>query len=488
MCLRDARKEFNTSDEYAKLRGDLDTAWRNYQNDPTDQHLEDIYNQTKQQADDEINKLYKKYRKNDYSGLTTMFGFEKDEVDDAEQKAKELINNFKQNVGQDAVDELWRLTNAATKETLRKVHDGWLISDDTYNEVSNMFQHYIPLRGFKEEVAEDVYNYIDHPKGPFNAPMQTAKGRYSVADNPIANILSMADSGISSANRNRLVGLTTLALTRNHPNDLLIENQVYLVKKTDANGNESWEVAIPDEISNSAKPEEVEAAMAKFNEQMEQLVQADEEAAKQAKQNGQQYDRKYMRAKQSPNTKYFVNKKQLSEHHILVKENGRPVLLTVAGNPVLAQSINGKTEYNSEDNLLSTIFGNLTRWMAAGMTQLNIDFIAPNFVRDFGQAADMVFVEDGFRHYLKFRKNQLKAIAMTPYLVARHHNDKLNMQKKYDRLYQQFVENGGPTGYAYHGFRCLQDSAPERVPSAQPLGFQSCQVDSVVLQTHRICQ
>ena len=446
-AMRDARKEFNTSDEYAKLRGDLDTAWRNYQNDPTDQHLEDIYNQTKQQADDEINKLYKKYRKNDYSGLTTMFGFDKDEVDDAEQKAKELINNFKQKVGQDAVDELWRLTNAATKETLRKVHDGGLISDDTYNEVSNMFQHYIPLRGFKEEVAEDVYNYIDHPKGPFNAPMQTAKGRHSVADNPIANILSMADSGITSANRNRLVGLTTLALTRNHPNDLLIENQVYLVKKTDANGNETWEVAIPDEISNSAKPEEVEAAMAKFNEQMEQLVQADEEAAKQAKKNGQQYDRKYMRAKQSPNTKYFVNKKQLSEHHILVKENGRPVLLTVAGNPVLAQAINGKTEYNTEDNVLNKIFGNLTRWSAAGMTQLNIDFIAPNFVRDFGQSADMVFVEDGFRHYLKFRKNQLKAIAMTPYLVARNHNDKLNMQKKYDRLYQQFIENGGPTGY-----------------------------------------
>ena len=84
------------------------------------------------------------------------------------------------------------------------------------------------MRGFDQTTSADAYAYLTHNDSAFNAPIKTAKGRSSKADNPIAYMQAMAESAIMQGNRNVLVKQKMLNFVRNHPSDLASVSDVWL--------------------------------------------------------------------------------------------------------------------------------------------------------------------------------------------------------------------------------------------------------------------
>lgn len=139
----------------------------------------------------DYDELYNHYRGRDYSGLTDLTG--KDDVHEAEAEAQRIVADMESRAD---TSELWKATNAATEWTLKKAYESGMMSRDNYDQVRSMFNNYIPLRGWEEDTAGDLYDYVGSgDKGTaFSPTLHKAKGRRSQADNPIAYIGSMAVS------------------------------------------------------------------------------------------------------------------------------------------------------------------------------------------------------------------------------------------------------------------------------------------------------
>ncbi|MBQ2258929.1 MAG: hypothetical protein II339_01565, partial [Spirochaetales bacterium] len=190
----------------------------------------------------------------DYSGLTTLFGMSPRDFEAAEAAAQECVDKFEAEVG-DATDALWKKINAATSKTLRHSYECGIISRQQYEDINGMFDFYIPLRGFDETTAEDVYTYARFEGNRFSAAVQTAKGRTSLSNDPIAYIMNMAESEIAQGNKNRakqalyhfiLNRPVTDADGNQTQNSLMQVENVWYVKSVDGFGREVYTIAHPD--------------------------------------------------------------------------------------------------------------------------------------------------------------------------------------------------------------------------------------------------
>ena len=148
----------------------------------------------------------------------------------ARDAADDIRKAFESNPSYDRSDinELWSRVNEVNGNTLRKLYESGMLTKEAYNDISSMYTNYIPMRGFDQTTSADAYAYLTHGDSAFNAPIKTAKGRSSKADNPIAYMQAMAESAIMQGNRNVLVKQKMLNFVRNHPSDLASVSDVWL--------------------------------------------------------------------------------------------------------------------------------------------------------------------------------------------------------------------------------------------------------------------
>lgn len=112
-----------------------------------------------------------------------------------------------------------------------------LISQQTYDDMTTKFNHYVPLRGFSEmdegdAAAPRVGKGLSVSKREF----QSATGRTSISDNPLYNVILQAEEGIVRAEKNR-AAKTLLRLVQNNPNpDLWEVNKIKMKRVLGANG------------------------------------------------------------------------------------------------------------------------------------------------------------------------------------------------------------------------------------------------------------
>lgn len=380
--------------------------------------------------------ILSKHRKRDYSGLTTLMRGDEDEIDTAtaEQRAKELVERYEEEKGKADIDNLWYDVNAANAEVLWKMYRGGLLSKEAYHEIADMYKYYIPLRGFDEKTSGEEYAYLMGKNSAFTAPMKTAKGRTSKADNPIAQMALMADSAIMQANRNRLVKIPFLNYVTKHPSDLVSVSDMWLEYDE---VNDTWKPKFP-EISPEDTPEEVERKVGEFEEKMEEL-------------STQQPD-KYVRQGEKGNIPYRVLGSDMREHQVIVKRNGKDYVLTINGNPRAAQAINGLTNPdNKSTGAIDKVFdwiaqGN--RWLSAAYTTRNPDFVVSNFIRDTFYSNVMVHVKEGRNYATKFHINHaICNPVMIGRLLHKYNNGELDMNNELQRYFYEFMMNGGETGW-----------------------------------------
>lgn len=427
---KDARSEFSA---------ELLAAQQAVDNDPLDQDAIDALDDVTQRMQDREDELYLKNRERDFAGLTALTGM--NNVLDAEAEAQQLVSDYESNHW---VPVLWNNVKAVTNATLQKTYESGLINKATYDDISGMYENYIPLRGFDDQTSDEVYAYLADKHSAFNAPIKTAKGRKSKADDPFANMEAMAESAIMQGNRNVLVKQKFLNFALNHPSDLVSVSNLWLYHDDVL---DEWQpintggFVGTEALEDDDSPAEVERKMREFEEAMENAAKVDPDHFK--------------KQKDHPEIPYrVVESRDLKQHQVLVKRNGKDYLITINGNPRAAQALNGQT--NPDNDISGSVGGLLknsldwaNRKLSAFYTTRNPDFVVSNFVRDALYANTMVWVKESPNYAWRFHKNFAKVNpAKMKSLLAKLRNGTLDMNDETEKMFHQFMMNGGETGYA----------------------------------------
>ena len=427
MARRDAEKKAN--EEFGK---ELAKAQRAVAKDPLDQEAIDRLEDVKQKKHDREEELYFENRGRDYAGLTALTG--KEDIAEAELKASFMVSTYET---LNATDKLWKQVNAVTGATLQKAYESGLMSKETFDDINSMYEYYIPLRGFDEKTGEDTYAYLSDKNSAFNAPLKTAKGRKSKADDPFANMESMAESAIMQGNRNTLVKQKFLNFALNHPSDLVSVSNVWL-EHDDV--TDEWKPVFVDTLSENDSPAEIEQKVKDFNDRMQELCKNEPD--------------KYRSQKEHPDIPYrVVESRDLKQHQVLVKRNGVDYVVTINGNPRAAQALNGQTNPDNDNaGAIGAILRAgeaLNRQLSAFYTTRNPDFVVSNFIRDALYGNTMVWVKEGANYAARYNKNFMKVNpAIMKMLFSKLRNGTLDMNNETEKMFKLFMDNGGETGYS----------------------------------------
>lgn len=379
----------------------------------------------------EMDRLSEEYGANlsdDFSGFTSMYPNEDNTGYDPDS-ARRYVLDYESRYD---TSELSASVKRATDAILAKQRDSGLMSQNTFDSISDMYQFYVPLRGWEETTADEVYAYLTSESQTFNAPIKTVVGRKSKADDPIATIANMAESGIMQGNRN-LMKQKFLTMVQNHKTDLVSVSEMW-VRLDEASGE--WIAVFPD-IPSNANPEQVESIVESFNKRMEEL--SNEKGSN------------VRRSRDAIGIPYKILPKDLKEHQVIVKRAGKEYVLTINGNPRAAQALNGLTNPDNTKGWFGTVeryAGWLNRNLAANFTTRNPNFMVSNFLRDALYSNTTVWVKESPVYAWKFNKNFAMVNPINMYrLVKGYENGTLDMSDPLNKAYHDFVMRGGETGY-----------------------------------------
>lgn len=334
--------------------------------------------------------------------------------------AENLVFSLESETGKNAIETLWKKINAATGETLRKEYESGLMSREIYNEVKGMMRYYVPLRGWEETTAEQVFDY-NRKDSPIQNNQKKTKGRKSIADNPIATIAAMAQSAIVRGNRNRMKQRFFNFIV-NRPNTLATFTDTWFSRQPDG----SVEEIMPD-IKNDDSPEVIAQKLDDFEKKM-----------KEAEKRGDQV----WRGRLPFGVELKMKPGQKKEHIVPVMINGKEYNIYINGDPRAAQALNGLTSAESDANWLAEFYKSVKRFYAGGLTSNNPDFAVANFVRDSIHAANMIYLDKGILAAGRFILNTPKSFNA----VFRGITGKAGNTKE-DTYFKEFLKYGGETGY-----------------------------------------
>ena len=321
-------RKFAEAKAEEEFEAELKKAQKTATANPNDQAAQLALLDVQLRMNDRKHELYLKNREKDYSGLTDIFD-PKDKVtgdrldltvSELEDKAKKCVDDFEAKVGVAEVTKLWDNIHELNNYSLRKSYLSGLISKNQYDSVKQMYQWYVPLRGFNEEVAGDVYTYVTRGETRTQQLLKEAKGRTSRAGDILATMMNMANSAVNQGNRN-LMKQKILNLALNAKSPLLSVSSTWY--QTDANG---FDVPIEPPINDQMTPSEQKDAIEQWEDTMEML-------AKQGK---------VHRMSDNLRLNLRTQKWQADEHCIRVQRGGKEYCVWVNGNPRAAQALNDR--------------------------------------------------------------------------------------------------------------------------------------------------
>lgn len=370
----------------------------------------------------DLQDLVAKLSGKDYSGITAIQKELKDQsIDDF---ISEIESKYKPEV-----EDLWKRIKAVNEFSLKKWFDSGMINRTTYEKVKGMYKNYVPLRGFDETMAHDVYEYYTMEGNPFNNPLKSAAGRTSRAESPFPHLVSMAESSIVGGNKNLMkLHLYRLAqhdmASKNPSGKLSVTKQWYVFDGLNEDGVEIWKPSVP-EYSDDI--EQYRKNVERHDEEMA-LLEA---------------ERKATRNPSKLRIAYILLPAEANEHAIGVKLNGEFFQVLVHGNPKVAQAVEGLNDEARTNNKFVKAVAWANRQMAANFTTRNPAFVASNLTRDLIWSTTALSVKEGSRYRNKFMRNIPKASEA----LVRRLKGKQDLNNPIDVMLNEFLENGGRTGY-----------------------------------------
>lgn len=361
----------------------------------------------------------------DYSGLTGLqqrLFKEEENTSLNESKIVTFIEDFETNHDKKDMDSLWDLVRKANRFSLNKQLSSGCIGRDTLKNVSGMYDYYIPLRAWNEETADDFYDYFFKDEHDVvNNPLMKANGRTSESGDPLASIASMAESAIFIGNKN-IMKQHLLSLVRNYPTNMATVAPVWYKNIGDENGD-VWQEVVPELTGDPKDDLEI---LEDFNKQMLELKE--QGLAKQVS--------------KGLSINVPIKRWQADQHAIKVKENGKEMIIYMNGDPRVAQAVNGLNNVKPFDNKLIKTQGDIKRFMTQNFTTRNPAFVFSNLSRDMVYAMTMNAIREDASYNLSF----IRAIPEASSAITRYLTDKTG-DNKYDNYFQEFISNGGETGF-----------------------------------------
>lgn len=360
----------------------------------------------------------------DFAGLTALFDLMPQQWEEAEQRAQDLVAAYE---SAHRTARLWQMVNAATKATLQKRYESGLISKDVYDRISTQYDYYLPLKGWADTVAGDVYEYA---AGTYHlgSALHMAFGRESMADDPIATLAVDAERTIMEANRN-LMKQAFLNMAINHPTSLLTVSRQWYVRQADG----SWMEANP-QIPADASADMVNSIVEQFNTQMETLAQ-----------NGDA-----VRRRQGLQLEMRTDRYEQPQHMVTVRRAGETYNIFINGNPRAALALNGMLNPDTGETTRLKRWGqNIKNFMSRAFTTWNPEFIVGNLSRDVMFAGTAVAIKEDGRYNRQYAKNITSILAKGKLigLLRKYKAGSLDMSIDIERYFYEFLTNGGETGF-----------------------------------------
>lgn len=390
----------------------------------------------------------------DYSGLSSVFGDENKYPDGWYEASLNFVEEFENSHDETSVGNLWESISQATDYILNKQYESGLVSREYVDRQKQRFENYIPLRGFQDEIAGDVYNYIGNDFYPGSNPVKSSKGRTSEAGNPFGSILNTGYSTISVGNKN-LAKMSLYSLVNNHDTEgLAVSNRAWMVrydrlmqdddlretlvipKLESGEDVPEWVEAVPKYPEGDIPAEEVSRILGRFEDLM--------------KKNNKEGYAKPVSKKSRIAYRTLYNER--SEHEIPLYILGDKYVITLTGNPRVAQAMNGLLNPNVNNKGWAEIGERIQRFMAGAFTAKNAAFSIANLIKDTMYSNNQVSIKENVPYWIKFTKNQKAGFGdFVPMMIRlkKYQDGNLDLSDEINKMFKEFMDNGGATGYTF---------------------------------------
>lgn len=405
-------------------------------------------------------KMYLKFREKDYGGLTALFSTfspispqgenETDEeynarvlasrkpqfatLAETEDAARAEVDAFEKRVGKASITKLWDATNKATKSILKHQYESNMISREQYTHVKDMFKYYVPMRGFADNTASDMYSYYASDKGSITPPLLRAKGRKTQAESPWGYIGAMASTAYAADFKNE----TKLALfyfISNRPdNDLVRISDVWYEKTSETDPDTGKPVF------KRVYPEFKDGLNAAATRQEYDRWEADME---EKRKKGEAY--KGTNGIDLQNSVIHIDEAQKNSHIIRFKVRGQEKMLLINGNPRAAQAINNELNIDAAQDGITKGAQKILRWMAGFNTSYNPEFWMSNAQRDLLFSIMATSIKESPEYTKQFIANLGRAVKVIG-MIRKDKQGKLG-SSYIEKMYKEFVDGGAVTGF-----------------------------------------
>ena len=405
-------------------------------------------------------KMYLKFREKDYGGLTALFSTfspispqgenETDEeynarvlasrkpqfatLAETEDAARAEVDAFEKRVGKASITKLWDATNKATKSILKHQYESNMISREQYTHVKDMFKYYVPMRGFADNTASDMYSYYASDKGSITPPLLRAKGRKTQAESPWGYIGAMASTAYAADFKNE----TKLALfyfISNRPdNDLVRISDVWYEKTSETDPDTGKPVF------KQVYPEFKDGLNAAATRQEYDRWEADME---EKRKKGEAY--KGTNGIDLQNSVIHIDDAQKNSHIIRFKVRGQEKMLLINGNPRAAQAINNELNIDAAQDGITKGAQKILRWMAGFNTSYNPEFWMSNAQRDLLFSIMATSIKESPEYTKQFIANLGRAVRVIG-MIRKDKQGKLGSSYM-EKMYKEFVDGGAVTGF-----------------------------------------
>lgn len=367
----------------------------------------------------------------DYSGLSALVEEEEDFTEAAYRRVENYENTH-------YTDDLWEAIRAMSGYSLEKQRSSGLTTKKYVDDQLRRYDFFVPLRGWADPTAEEMYDYIDGQRSELGNPVKTAKGRKSEADNPLGGLLSVAYRSIASGNKNLALQHFYNLVSAHNTSGLAVIDSMWIENRGTEDAPD-WVLATPELTDpmtggREMSAEEVQAELDRFNADMR------EKAAL-----GMAIQMK----KGTPLPPYRVTQQHARAHQIRLSVGGTNRVITIVGNPRVAMALNGLL---NPENSGWPILRKLNNFMAGAFTNYNVSFGGANLARDTAHSNLRAFIGESPAYWWALTKKQnllLGNVANWARMVGmlRKYEAGKPMTGYHERLFKEFMDGGGATGY-----------------------------------------
>ena len=333
--------------------------------------------------------------------------------------------------GHQDVYQVWQLVNGFNRGTIELWRNSGMIDEATYQKVTGMFAHYVPMQGWKENTNQTPWEYSIRTHIDTN-PLKTMHGRQSLPGSPFEAMLKSAMNSIVAATRNE-ERQALYFFAQQYGSDYLSASSAWYVLRQEGD-TKRWVEAYPETVTRkTTKGDAIESTT-------QETAEAFFARMKELESRGLAR-RRTQRTR--PETGYLLSERQEQEHVVPLFFDGQKYNVFVNGNPRFSRAAtrhNRATDSNgAADKLLRSVRW-FTREMGQNITGRSLSFGAANMVRDLLFAEMSSSTIYGTRYALAF--NRAYFTDVIPLMLGLKKGDTA-------RLYEEYKANGGRTGFAF---------------------------------------